>query len=137
MDSWLEKLEYEEPTWEEEVKRVEKVIKNSQSTALKGIPGPDSEPGQEESSPSIVQSEPSPPQREEGSSINSGDSTSVFTNLAPGSEGVTMEAEESTGNSKVSVSAVGYTVKLPPYPNVSCRITLTGDTILSFHWDRK
>ena len=56
----------------------------------------------------------------------------MFTNMV--SEGIVMEVGDSTCNRRVSANAAKYTVRLPPYPTVSCRITPTGDTLLNFQW---
>ena len=137
MDSCLENLKDFELTWEEEVVRVEQKIKNSSCTALKGIPGPLKEPDKEDSSSFIANSGIPPPRIMEELQSQSGDETSVFVPLASGSESVAMKEEGSTCNSKVPAEAVGYTVKLPPYPTVSCRITPTGETLLNFQWGNK
>ena len=44
IDSWLEAMEVSDLTWEQEVERVEKEIKNDPCIALKGIPGSSEEP---------------------------------------------------------------------------------------------
>ena len=137
LDSWLEHLEYPEPTWEEEIARVEEQIRNSPCTALKGIPDSMQEPDKEEPSPPIAKSRIPPPRIMEELQKQGCDETSVFTHLAPEPERVAMEAEAPTCNSKVPAEAVGYTVRLSPYPTVSCRITPTGETLLSFQWNNK
>ena len=137
LDSWLENIEYPEPTWEEEVARVEEKIKNSPCTALKGIPDSMQEPDKEEPSPPIAKCRIPPPRIMEELQRQGGDETSVFTHLAPEPERVAMEAEAPTCNSKVSAEAVDYAVRLPPYPTVSCRITPTGETLLNFQWGNK
>ena len=96
-----------------------------------------SEPDKEEPSPLIAKGRIPPPRIMEELQKQGGDETSVFTHLAPEPERVAMEAEVPTCNSKLSAEAVGYTVRLPPYPTVSCRITPTGETLLSFQWNNK
>ena len=54
--------------------------------------------------------------------------------MAPAMEGQAAEIDSPTCDSEVSADIVVYTGKVPPYPTVNCRITLTGYTILSFQW---
>ena len=134
LDNWLEHVDYPEPTWEEEVVRVEEKIKNGTSSALKGIPGPIEEPDKEESSSPIAQCEVPPPRIMEGVQRQGDDETSVFPHLAPEPERVAMEVEGPKCNSRVPAEPVGHTVRLPPYPTVSCRITPTGEFSSAF-WE--
>jgi len=69
-------------------------------------------------------------------SIKEGGETSVFTNLAEKSEGMVAEADASACNLKVLAQTV-ESVRLPPHPSVSCRITPTGDAILNLQWKIK
>ena len=73
----------------------------------------------------------------EGVQRQGGDETSVFPHLAPEPERLAMEVEDPTCNSQVPADTVGHIVRLPPYPTVSCRITPTGETLLSFQWKNK
>ena len=111
--------------------------KNGTSTYLKGIPFPIQEPDKDESSSPIAQCEVPPPRIMEGVQRQGGDETSVFPHLAPEPESGAMEVEGPTCNSQVPADTVGHIVRLPPYPTVSCRITPTGETLLSFQWNNK
>ena len=73
----------------------------------------------------------------EGAQRQGGDETSVFPYLALEPERVAMEVEGPPCNSQVLADTVEHIVRLPPYPTVSCRITPTGETLLSFQWKNK
>ena len=66
---------------------------------------------------------------------NGGGETSVFTNLALESEGAAAEDELPACNIETPAPSVSGTVKLAPYPTVSCRIAPSGETTLNLHWD--
>ena len=59
MDVLLDKMEVPQPTWEAEVKRVERKLSGIKCTALQGIPGPSVEPDEAASTPT-AEVEPPP-----------------------------------------------------------------------------
>lgn len=70
-------------------------------------------------------------------SVTKDDEQSVFANLASQLEGLAAEAETSSCNLKVIAPPAQSSVRLPPCPSVSCRITPTGETVLSLQWEQK
>ena len=65
---------------------------------------------------------------------NGGGEISVFTNLARKSEGQAAEAGFPACNPRVPTPQVG---KRTPYPFVSCRVTLSGETVFNLQWVEK
>ena len=92
--------------------------------------------GQEDSIPAAQVVHPLP-RVVEMYSGKDGDESSVFANLTKELDGPAAEAQTSPCNSKVIAQANPSTVRLPPFPTVSCKITPTGDTIFSLQWDQK
>ena len=136
-DRMLERLRVSTPTWEEQIGKAEELIERSGSTALKGIPGPLEEPdGQEDSIPAAQVVHPLP-RVVEMCPDKDGDESSVFANLTRELDGPVAEAQTSPCNSKVIAQTNPSTVRLPPFPTVSCKITPTGDTSFSLQWDQK
>ena len=136
-DMMLERLRVSTPTWEEQIRWAEELMERSGSTALKGIPGPLKEPdGQEDSIPAAQVVHPLP-RVVEMCPGNDGDELSVFVNLTKELDGAAAEAQTSPCNSKVIAQTNPSTVRLPPFPTVSCKITPTGDAIFSLQWDQK
>ena len=136
-DRMIERLRVSTPTWEEQIRKAEELIERSGSTALKGIPGPLKEPnGQEDSIPAAQVVHPLP-RVVEMCPGKDGDESSVFANLTKELDGPAAEAQTSPCNSKVIAQTNPSTVRLPPFPTVSCKITPTGDTIFSLQWDQK
>ena len=136
-DRMLGRLRVSTPTWEEQIRKAEELIERSGSTALKGIPGPLEEPdGQEDSIPAAQVVHPLA-RVVEMCPGKDGDESSVFANLTEELDGPAAEAQTSPCNSKVIAQTNPSTVRLPPFPTVSCKITPTGDTIFSLQWDQK
>ena len=124
----LERLKSSTPTEEEQIRETERQIAQSESTALKGIPGPLEEPdGQEDSTPAAPQGLFLLEEVEEPS-LKDDDEQSVFADLA-------QRLDESAA--EVIVPAALSSVRLPPFPAVSCKITPTGETIFSLQWEQK
>ena len=135
--SCLERLKSSTPTEEEQIREVEKQIAQSNNTALKGIPGPLEEPdGQEGSTPAAPKGLFLPEEVEEPS-VKDDDEQSVFANLAQRLDESAAEVKSSPCNSKVIAPTALSSVRLPPFPTVSCRITPTGETIFSLQWEQK
>ena len=133
----LDHLRSSTPTEEEQIREVEKQIAQSDSTALKGIPGSLEEPdGQEDSTPAAPKGLSLPEEVEEPC-VTEDDEQSVFANLARRLDESAAEAESSPCNSKVIAQAALSSVRLPPFPAVSCKITPTGETIFSLQWEQK
>ena len=67
-----------------------------------------------------------------------GDETSVFTNLIrPGSEGIGGSVGETTNTELVARPSTGnVTFHTLLHPNISCRITSTGETFFSLQWSQ-
>ena len=78
--------------------------------------------------------ERSPPKKKEPN-LKGGDGLSVFNSLTRESENKVKEISDPICNMKDSAESEPLTVKLSPFPAVSCRITPTGDTVLSFQWE--
>ena len=116
----LDHLRSSTPTEEEQIKETERQIAQSDSTALKGIPGPLEEPEEVE--------EPS---------VKDDDEQNVFASLAQRLDESAAEAGSSSCNLKVIAQATLSSVRLPPFPAVSCTITPTGETIFSLQWEQK
>ena len=136
-DRMLGRLRVSTPTWKEQIRKAEELIERSGSTALKGIPGPLEEPdGQEDSIPAAQVAHPLP-RVVEMYPGKDGDESSVFANLTKELDGPAAEAQTSPCNSKVIAQTNPSTVRLPPFPTVSCKITPTGDTSFSLQWDHK
>ena len=136
-DRMLGRLRVSTPTWEEQIRKAEELIERNGSTALKGIPGPLEEPdGQEDSIPAAQVVHPLP-RVVEMYPGKDGDESSVFANLTKELDGPAAEAQTSPCNSKVTAQTNPSTVRLPPFPTVSCKITPTGDTSFSLQWDQK
>ena len=136
-DRMLGRLGVSTPTWKEQIRKAEELIERSGSTALKGIPGPLEEPdGQEDSIPAAQVVHPLP-RVVEMYPGKDGDESSVFANLTKELDGPAAEAQTSPCNSKVIAQTNPSTVRLPPFPTVSCKITPTGDTSFSLQWDQK
>ena len=131
------KLRSSTPTEEEQIREAERQIAQSSSTALKGIPGPLEEPdGQEDSTPAALK-RLSLPEEVEEPSVKDGDEQSVFADLARRLDESAAKAESSPCNSKVIAQAALSSVRLPPFPAVSYKITSTGETIFSLQWEQK
>ena len=77
-----------------------------------------------------------PPPKKEEANPKGGDDFSVFNSLAQESENTAEEVSDPTCNMKDSADSKTLMVKLSPFPTVSCRITPTGETILSFQWEK-
>ena len=134
---YLERLKSSTPTEEEQIREVERQIAQSSNTALKGIPGPLEEPdGQEDLTPAAPKGLSLPEEVEEPS-VTEDDEQSVLVNLAQRLDESAAEAESLPCNSKVIAPAALSSVRLPPFPTVSCRITPTGETIFSLQWEQK
>ena len=73
------------------------------------------------------------PKKEEAKLRGGGDK-SVFTSLTKEPDNTAEEVSDLTCNLKDSADSGTLTVKLSPFQTVSCRITPTGETILSFQW---
>ena len=135
--SCLERLESSTPTEEEQIREVERQIAQSSSTALKGIPGPLEEPdGQEDLTPAAPKDLPLPEEVEKPL-VKNDDEQSVFASLAQRLDESAAEAESFPCNSKVIVQTALSSVRLPPFPAVSCKITPTGETVFSLQWEPK
>ena len=125
------------PTEGEQLREVERQIAQSSSTALKGIPGPSEEPdGQEGPTPAAPKSLSLPEEVREPN-VRDDDEQSVFASLTQRLDESAAEAESSPCNSKVIAQAALSSVRLPPFPAVSCKITPTGETIFSLQWEQK
>ena len=74
-----------------------------------------------------------PPSKEEEADLQGGGG--VFTPLATESKITAEEVSDPTFNMKDSADSESLTVRLSPFPAVSCRTTLNGEIILSFHWE--
>ena len=92
--------------------------------------------GQEDSTPAAPK-RLSLPEEVEEPSVKDGDEQSVFADLARRLDESAAEAESSPCNSKVIAQAALSSVRLPPFPAVSCKITPTGETIFSLQWEQK
>ena len=135
--SYLERLKSSTPTEEEQNREVESQIAQSSNTALKEIPGPLEEPdGQEDLTPAAPKGLFLPKEVEEPS-VTEDDEQSVFASLAQRLDESAAEAESPPCNSKVIAPPALSSVRLPPFPIVSCRITPTGETIFSLQWEQK
>ena len=133
----LDHLRSSTPSEEEQIKEAERQIAQSDSTALKGIPGPLEEPdGKEDLTPAAPKSLPLPEEVEEPS-VRDDDEQSVFASLAQRLDESAAEAESSPCNSKVIAQAALSSVRLPPFLAVSCKITPTGETIFSLQLEQK
>ena len=75
-----------------------------------------------------------PPPKEEAKPQGGG-AQSVFNSLTAESENSAEEVSNPTCNKKDPANTESLTVRLCPFPTVSCRITPTGETILSFQWE--
>ena len=75
-----------------------------------------------------------PNPKKEEAKLKGGDDQSVFTSLAKESKNISEEVSDRTSNWEDSADSEVLTVWWPPFPTVSCRITPTGETILSFQW---
>ena len=130
-DSWLE-LVMEEEDEETILTRVEAKIAASSSTALKGIPPRIAEAIETETclnSPTVE----APLEEEPSQGIN-GDDYSVFPDwLAKLGSVVGGFDDLKTCN---STCELGQTIQLPANSLVSCRVTPTGETTLSFQWNQ-
>ena len=76
-----------------------------------------------------------PPPKKEEANPKGGDDQSVFTSLTKELKNTAEEVSDPTCNIEDSADSDHLTVKLSPFPTVSCRITPTGETILSFQWE--
>ena len=127
LDSWLEQIEY--PTLPEELNNLSKAKPASKAISDQEIVSDVNGNSTPVAKVNCVLS-----RRAEQFQNNGGGETSVFTNLAVESEGLAAEAELPACNIKAPAPSVDYTVKLPPYPTVSCRITPEGDTTFNLQW---
>ena len=138
-DSWIAlamtEVDKAEEDYDQWVKRTKVLVEASNSTALKGIPDSGCESEEACSAPSARNGPP--PDGKEEAKPKGGDELSVFANLALESEGTAEEDGNPTCNLKDSDETEPLTVPLSPFPAVSCRITPTGETILSFQWGPK
>ena len=128
-DSWLE-LAMEEEDEETVLKRVEAKIAASSSTALKGIPPRVAEAMASETCQDFL-AEEGPPV-EEASQLNDGDENSVFPDWLAQLGSVLGGFDDLKTCNQVGES--GQEIQLPANSIVSCRLTPTGETILSFQW---
>ena len=136
-DRILARLKVSTPTWEEQISKAEELIEKSGSTALKGIAGPLEEPdGQEDSVPAAQVVYPLPRIAEVCPSKD-GDELSVFANLTEELDGPAAETQTSLCHTKEVAQTVSPTVRLPPFPTVSCKVTPTGEATFSLQWDHK
>ena len=85
-------------------------------------------------SPPAAQEELNQPMGAEQFQNNGGGEVSVFTNLASESEGLAAEDELPACNIETPAPSVSGTVKLAPYPTVSCKIAPSGETTFNLHW---
>ena len=118
LDRMLETLKVPTPTWEEQIKKTQELIEKSESTALKGIPGPLEEADGQEDSPPAAQVVYPLPRIAEVDRPRDGDESSVFANLIEESDGLAAEVETPPCNSKVVVPVTSSTTELPPFPTV-------------------
>ena len=133
----LDHLRSSTPTEEEQIKEAERQMVQSDSTALKGIPGPLEEPdGKEDLTPAAPKGLLLPEEVEKPS-VKDDDEQSVFASLAQRLDESAVEAGSSSCNSKVIAQAALSSVRQPPFPAVSCKITPTGETIFSLQWEQK
>ena len=134
-DSWSDIMVMIELNLEEDLAEVEKVKQQEKTKSLsanKGIPDSGFESdGKARSAPSVMSG---PPPIKEGAKLKGGDDQSVFNSLARESKNTAEEVGDPTCNIKDSADSESSTVRLSPFPTVSCRITPTGETILSFQW---
>ena len=97
----LDHLRSSTPTEEEQIKEAERQIAQSDSTALKRIPGPLEEPdGKENLTPAAPKGFPLPEEVEEPS-VRDDDEQSVFVSLAQRLDESAAKVESSPCNSKV------------------------------------
>ena len=75
------------------------------------------------------------PSKEGETRLKGSDGRSVFNSLAEESEVNAEEVSDPTCNIEDSAASGPCTVQLSPLPTVSCRITPTGETVLSFQWE--
>ena len=136
-DQVLARLQVSTPTWEEQVNRTKKLIEESGSTALKGIPGPLEEPDGQEDSVPAAQVVYTLPRIAEVCLFVDGDELSVFANLARESDGPAAETQASPCNTEEVAQAASTPARPPSFPAVSCKITSTGETVFSLQWDHK
>ena len=130
-DSWLE-LAMEEEDDETILSRVEAKIAASSSAALKGIPPRIAEAMEDEACQNSHTEEA--PAVEEAIPTLNGDETSVFPDwLAQLGSVVEGFDDLKTCNSP---GELGQAIQLPANSIVSCSLTPTGDTILSFQWSQ-
>ena len=131
-DSWLE-LTMEEDDDETILTRVEAKIAASSSTVLKGIPPRIAETMEIEACQNS-HTEEAPP-AEEPIQTSNGDDNSVFPDwLAQLGSVVGGFDDLKTCN---STGELGQAIQLPVNSIVSCRLTPTGETILSFQWSQE
>ena len=132
-DSWSDIMAMIALNLNEDLAKVEEVKQKEKFKSLsvtKGIPdsGLESE-GEACSAPSVMVG---PPPMKKEAKLRCGDDQIVFTSLTKESNNSAEEVSDTTCNLEDSADPGSLTVKLSPFPNVGCRITLTGDTILSF-----
>ena len=133
--SWSDILAGIELNIEEDLAEVEeeKQSKLKLPSNTQGIPDSDLESEQEAcSAPSAMDG---PPPIKEEAELQGGDDKSVFNPLAEESKNTAEEVSDPTCNQEDSAKAEPFTVQLSPIPTLSCKITPTGATILSFQWD--
>ena len=117
----LDQLRSSTPTEEEQIREAERQIAWSSSTALKGIPDPLEEPDGQEDSTTAASKGLSLPEEVGDPSVKDDDEQSVFADLARRLDESAAEAESSPCNSKVIAKAALSSVRLPPFPAVSCQ----------------
>ena len=122
-DRMLDKLRVSTPTWEEQMEEAQRKVNKSESTALKGIPGPLEEPdGQEDSAPAAQVAYTLPRVAEVCTNPEGGES-SVLANLIEESDGQAAEVQAFPCNPKVTTPVTSSVSGLSPLPTVSCRVT--------------
>ena len=135
-DPWSDIMVMIELNLEEDLAEVEKVKQQEKIKSLSATKGiPDSGLESEEKACSAPSAMSGPPPIKEGAKLKGGDDQSVFNSLARESKNTAEEVGDPTCNIVDSADSEPFTVRLSPFPTVSCRITPTGETILSFQWE--
>ena len=130
-DSWSDIMATIELNLYDDLAEVEK--KQRVTTPVSGIPDSRTESEKKAcSTPSVMYGLPS---KERETKLKGSDGRSVFKSLTEESEVKAEEVSDPTCNMKDSAVSGPCTVQLSPLPTVSCRITPTGETVLSFQWE--
>ena len=130
-DSWSDIMATIELNLYDDLAEVEK--KQRVSTPVTGIP--DSRIESEREAYLTPSAMCGPLSEEEETKLKGSDGRSVFNSLADESEVKAEEVSDPTCNIKDLAVSRPCTVQLSPLPTVSCRITPTGETVLSFQWE--